>query len=1185
MLKSYFFIFSLVVVCMYCARAQGDEQTTVDPQDYGRINHYFTPPTTAKFHEVSFSEPEYSTGKVKYLLPVYAVDLDGLNIPIALTYFSNGIQIHSIASRVGQEWTLQAGGCVTRQVRGNLYDFMYEYSDAVGEIKGWHYTSADEAKDVKSIVTRYDGEPDLMVADAPGLHSEFVIDKEGNPVVVDGQNIKLEYEVNLHIEEADAPIQFSGVYILDNDICDIEKMTITNDKGYVYTFDYLAWSMKSIGLDVRMGISSWYLTSIKSPTGNTIKYTYDSNGKMGVVTVASGVLAADSTDYYNSDIYYETTKGNVHDAWENFVSLTNRVRLKNIAFPKGNISFTYGFDRSEELEGDSALSQIYIKNYEGSPIERVNLNYSYFNHSAGDNSRLKLDQVVITSPSEDHSKAYNFTYYSGNVPDRGSYEYDYGGFYNSNGATTFKSKLYAYYSSDISQTRFYPFLMNNNYVVLDSDGADRSPTIASKNGLLKRVDTPTGGFKEFYYELNEWQGYKIPGLRLAKEILFDGNDSTSINYSYSAAYVDFPKLACLIDTRNGMTDSEKKVFIKNYTTRFVMDQFNNDFYNGSKVLYANVKAYQSGNGYIEYAFQIPNDPSVSYDQNSFYTTINPPSGFPFFSGESYKYRRGKLVEKGYFDKNDVLKRVEVYHYNLIPSSESITAYVAKRVNHQYYYGTGGIYNDIYIRGYYVLHSGTYNQTVEVEGFPEDTVTSDMIQIGDDYDHIMDDQDSHFNTFLKKKDFYTYDTSFLLKKHQTIRSDRDTVTTLFRYPTDLDEMVYSGMVDSNMINYPVEEIKLKGDAIISGQLTTYKEWGNSYVPDKVYRLNIADKVMLSSYDYYNGTSLDQHYDPLPEVSFDEYTERRGNVAQVTMRDGVTTSYLWDYNENYPLAELKNCTYDKISSVQPLSGDSTITQSPLLYARLSELVPSAEVSTYSYIPLVGMTSSTAPNGVTTYYEYDEFGRLKNVRNDDGNVTSRNFYHYYNETTADGPTLSLDKSSMSFTYSAGSSTFTISSNCSWSISDNASWLTVSPTSGSGDGTITVTVSKNSTSSTRTATITITYGPANQTKAITVSQKSVPTLSLSSSSLSVYLDKFITINVSSNTSWTISMSSSLSSWLVITDGEDDGDPENNITSGSGNKTLYFTAYSFASSFPSGTVYFKTSDGTVSASLTVRFN
>lgn len=87
------------------------------------------------------------------------------------------------------------------------------------------------------------------------------------------------------------------------------------------------------------------------------------------------------------------------------------------------------------------------------------------------------------------------------------------------------------------------------------------------------------------------------------------------------------------------------------------------------------------------------------------------------------------------------------------------------------------------------------------------------------------------------------------------------------------------------------------------------------------------------------------------------------------------------------------------------------------------------------------------------------------------------------ASGVTLTVNKTSMSFTSSSGSSTFGITSNHTWTVTDNASWITCSPTSGSLNDVITVSVTTNSGSS-RNGTITIKSTDNSVTRTISVSQ-----------------------------------------------------------------------------------------------------
>jgi YD repeat-containing protein len=56
--------------------------------------------------------------------------------------------------------------------------------------------------------------------------------------------------------------------------------------------------------------------------------------------------------------------------------------------------------------------------------------------------------------------------------------------------------------------------------------------------------------------------------------------------------------------------------------------------------------------------------------------------------------------------------------------------------------------------------------------------------------------------------------------------------------------------------------------------------------------------------------------------------------------------------------------------------------------------AQMVTYTYDPLVGKTSETDANNATLYYEYDEFNRLKCVKDQAGNVRTGYQYRYKNQ-----------------------------------------------------------------------------------------------------------------------------------------------------------------------------------------------
>ena len=84
---------------------------------------------------------------------------------------------------------------------------------------------------------------------------------------------------------------------------------------------------------------------------------------------------------------------------------------------------------------------------------------------------------------------------------------------------------------------------------------------------------------------------------------------------------------------------------------------------------------------------------------------------------------------------------------------------------------------------------------------------------------------------------------------------------------------------------------------------------------------------------------------------------------------------------------------------------------------------------------------------------------------------------------PVLTVSPASLSFGASAGSQNVTVTSNVSWSASDNATWITVTPGSGTQNGTVAVTVAANLTTSSRTGTVTIS-DQAALTRTVNVTQ-----------------------------------------------------------------------------------------------------
>lgn len=126
------------------------------------------------------------------------------------------------------------------------------------------------------------------------------------------------------------------------------------------------------------------------------------------------------------------------------------------------------------------------------------------------------------------------------------------------------------------------------------------------------------------------------------------------------------------------------------------------------------------------------------------------------------------------------------------------------------------------------------------------------------------------------------------------------------------------------------------------------------------------------------------------------DAKRNIRSIAV-DGLETVYIWSYNGLYPIAKIEGLTYAKVLEA---IGETTINN------LLGKAVPSATeinsirdivnkkggyITTYTYKPLIGIASETLPNGNTVYYDYDTFGRLKNVKDHKKKILKSYDYNY--------------------------------------------------------------------------------------------------------------------------------------------------------------------------------------------------
>ncbi|WP_417940953.1 DUF5977 domain-containing protein [Flavobacterium sp. RS13.1] len=214
------------------------------------------------------------------------------------------------------------------------------------------------------------------------------------------------------------------------------------------------------------------------------------------------------------------------------------------------------------------------------------------------------------------------------------------------------------------------------------------------------------------------------------------------------------------------------------------------------------------------------------------------------------------------------------------------------------------------------------------------------------------------------------------------SDGRTHITRIKYPQDMSDAVSTAMIAKNILTPPLEEKTFKSisgtETPLSTIQTTYKKIGD---------LIVRDTIKASK-----GTNT-----PEPRIVFNQY-DNEANIIEQQKIGGASQVFIWGYQKSLPIAKIENISYANIpasliSAVQTASDSGT--ENDLLNAltilRNDPALAYAMVTTYTYIPLVGVSTITDPKGDITTYTYDTFGRLQFVKDKNFNILQKYCYNY--------------------------------------------------------------------------------------------------------------------------------------------------------------------------------------------------
>ncbi|MCB0709211.1 MAG: hypothetical protein KDC15_07450 [Chitinophagaceae bacterium] len=433
-----------------------------------------------------------NTGSPSLNIPLFEVKGQKLSTSISLGYSSNGIKVDEIASRVGMGWSLNAGGVITRIVRGNADENTTRLVPVFAEAQQNCGTySFMERITSSSLYSGFDSEPDLFNFNMNGISGSFVFDENMNPVLIPADKLKIEKSFfgtawNFKITNTDGVIYYFG----GNGATEKTKTNSTCGKNFFTPVP-----------------TSWYLTKIEHPNGEVINLSYTPL----TYTYETGVSETRHWSWFIQDRRDVPVGASLSCPMQDCPSApasttcinrltTQGVLLKYISSAYDSVIFEYANNRYD-CE-DKLVSS--VKKYVNNQVSGIfNLTYNqqlcdmqYANsaiYAYGYNYTPYLVDLTENSPDYAFSRTHKFIYNDPAArPNRLSFSQDHWGYFNGKMNSVFIPKPTELYL----QSRF------------PAATANREPDpFYAKKGMLSKIVYPTGGIDTLEYEANEVMQY------------------------------------------------------------------------------------------------------------------------------------------------------------------------------------------------------------------------------------------------------------------------------------------------------------------------------------------------------------------------------------------------------------------------------------------------------------------------------------------------------------------------------------------------------------------------------------------------------------------------------------------------------------------------------------------------------
>lgn len=971
--------------------------------------HFPTPASVwsfKKFGEVPVNEYR---GLANISVPIYNISLDDVNIPLELNYYSGGIKVSEEASMVGLGWSFNIPTVIQEikdkvdyqtstthfklpPYQGNPYypnvgvwscpfypywntqtnqfynvgavdnlPFLTNVSNkAIIDHNGYYNLNGKYTEMFEPTTRIIDTEPDIFSINLNGVEIKFCREQSNYQTlhnngleilpfrIINGRNeYKVEQILNNVTLSTYEVMALGGIKITDpsSNKYFFQKIEKVNAGGGITTLIYkITKIVTASNQEILFNYGS--LTNISEAPKIKTKYAKrlsptsigSNHSTCGEVYTSVGL---------NGSLYCGSFSSSLNDAYcVSFETVTQTCYyLQSIQTPNEIITFTNG----NRLDNTTMkkLEKVEVKNSFNRTIKKVLFNYDYFVSNDNITKRLKLLSVL-----EEGEEPYQFEYNSTELPKNNSYSIDYWGFYNGHNNSNLKPDL-----TDLG----YPTYTENSANDFNSN------LDFAKACTLEKIIYPTKGYTIFDYELHLFDnllyntGGNTPiinsgaGLRIANVIDYnhDGQIAKHTNYQYIGGKAISKRVLVKATSVKEFYDYEYNT----HTTQILISTINN-FVNNSpnaegayigydKVITRSIGSYN--NGRIEKTY--------TNNENS---CINPSNIFSYDAisySNTNNFENGKVLNEKIYDSNNTILLDKVNQYENV-------------IFNQGFYGMSKQGNGTAINDY--VNNGQYNYYY----YPRTLCIFYPIK-----GKITRLKSKTVTEYFPTGSSATKDEYFFDNKNNIIELKTTLLpnTVLSRKLKTMTHSVNTSHLNKNLLNQIFYEQDIINQNVREAREYIYEE---SSGVTRLKELKILPKA---------------NPDPLQVVKiiYDLYDDKH-NVIQFHRENQSNTCIIWGYNKSLPIAKIENCDYASLDAnlIASIQSESNTGTEAVLINKLNQLrdsLPNSFVTTFTHIPLVGVSTITDSKADKVTYQYDLTGKLIKVFDKEGNTISENQYHY--------------------------------------------------------------------------------------------------------------------------------------------------------------------------------------------------